>query len=322
MINVTPDPIAVQVGPVPVYWYGVAYAVGLVVAYLVMTRETERKGQSVDVLSTGIILVAVAALIGGRLYHVIDQWQLYRSDPLKIILPPYTGLGVYGGLITGTLAAVAYARFRRVPFWTWADIVAPGLFAMQMIGRWGNFANQELYGPPTNLPWGIAIECDKRIADFPCATFPFATTGFHPLFLYESISGLVGLLVLLWLGRRYAGRLRPGDLLAAFFVWYGIVRFGLEVLRHDNWLFFGVPTAQIFSLGFVVAGLAIAYWQHVVRPGPSMAASDEAWREAQAAADEDEEDDEGAWDAEDDWEAGPSSDPEAIAPPEPDTGHA
>ncbi|HEU4671296.1 MAG TPA: prolipoprotein diacylglyceryl transferase [Candidatus Limnocylindrales bacterium] len=314
MINVTPDPIAVQIGPIPVYWYGVAYALGLVVAYLVMAREAERKGQSVDVLSTGIILVAVAALVGGRLYHVIDQWQLYRSDPLKIILPPYTGLGVYGGLITGTLAAVAYARYRRVPFWTWADIVAPGLFAMQMIGRWGNFANQELYGPPTNLPWGLAIECDKRIADFPCATYPFATTGFQPLFLYESLSGLVGLLALLWIGRRLAGRLRPGDLLALFFVWYGIVRFGLETLRHDNWLFFGIPTAQLFSLGFVVAGLAMAYWHHVVRPGPSAAESDAAWRAAQEGSDDEDE-----YDDEDAWEADLA---ERGSAPNPDTGHA
>ncbi|HET7028555.1 MAG TPA: prolipoprotein diacylglyceryl transferase, partial [Candidatus Limnocylindrales bacterium] len=233
MIDVTPDPIAVQIGPVPVYWYGVAYALGLLLAYFVMSREAERKGQSLDVLSSGIIIVAIAALVGGRLYHVIDQWQLYRSDPLKIVLPPYTGLGVYGGLITGTIAAVLYARYRRVPFWTWADIVAPGLFAMQLVARWGNFANQELYGPPTNLPWGIAIECEHRIADFPCTTYPFSTTAFQPLFLYESISGLIGLVALLWIGRRLSTRLRPGDLLGIFFVWYGVVRFGLEVLRHD-----------------------------------------------------------------------------------------
>jgi phosphatidylglycerol:prolipoprotein diacylglycerol transferase len=321
VINVTPDPIAVQIGPIPVYWYGVAYALGLVVAYLVMAREAERKGQSVDVLSTGIILVAVAALVGGRLYHVIDQWQLYRSDPLKIILPPYTGLGVYGGLITGTLAAVAYARFRRVPFWTWADIVAPGLFAMQMVARWGNFANQELYGPPTTLPWGIAIQCEHRIADFPCSTYPFATTAFQPLFLYESISGLLGLLALLWVGRRLAGRLRPGDLLAFFFVWYGIVRFGLEALRHDNWLFFGIPTAQLFSLGFVVAGLAIAFWHHVLRPGPSIAEADAAWRAAQESPED--EDDE-AWDADDAWDADAAwthADGERAATG-PDAGHA
>lgn len=312
MIDVTPSPIAVQVGPVPVYWYGVAYAVGLLLAYWIMSREAERKGQAVDVLSTGIILVAVAALVGGRLYHVIDQWQLYRSDPVKIFLPPYTGLGVYGGLVTGTLAALAYSRYRRVSFWTWADIVAPGLFAMQLVARWGNFFNQELYGPPTNLPWGIAIECEHRIADFPCATYPFATTGFHPLFLYESISGLIGLLALLWIGRLFASRLRPGDLLGIFFVWYGVVRFALETLRHDNWLFFGVPTAQIFSLGFIVAGLAIVAYRHR-QPGPSTAEVDAA---ARAGATDD---GEGDGEIEGDVEV---EEPEPEARREPDPGRA
>jgi phosphatidylglycerol---prolipoprotein diacylglyceryl transferase len=308
VIDVTPSPIAVQIGPVPVYWYGIAYAAGLLLAYWVMSREAERKHQSVDVLSTGIILVAIAALAGGRLYHVIDQWQLYRSDPVRIFLPPYTGLGVYGGLITGTLAALAYARHRRVSFWTWADIVAPGLFAMQLVARWGNFFNQELYGPPTNLPWGIAIQCEHRIADFPCSTYPFATTGFHPLFLYESISGLLGLLALLWIARRFAGRLRPGDLLGIFFVWYGVVRFVLETLRHDNWLFFGIPTAQLFSLGFILAGLVIIGYRHR-RPGPSSAEVDGAAEHADADADDE------SWaDDDDEEEAAPGGGNETGAP--------
>ena len=91
-------------------------------------------------------------------YHVIDQWQLYKDDPLKIVLPPYSGLGVYGGIIAGTIAAVLYARWKHQPFLRWADAVAPGLFVMQAVARWGNFFNQELYGAPTNLPWGIAIQ--------------------------------------------------------------------------------------------------------------------------------------------------------------------
>ncbi len=113
-------------------------------------------GEDPDVIPTGLLVVAIAALIGGRLYHVIDQWHLYANDPLKIVLPPYSGLGVYGGIITGTLAAIWYTRRRGLSFWRWADIIAPGLFTMQAIARWGNFFNQELYGGPTTLPWGIA----------------------------------------------------------------------------------------------------------------------------------------------------------------------
>jgi phosphatidylglycerol:prolipoprotein diacylglycerol transferase len=176
---------------------------------------------------------------------------------------------VPGGIVTGTLAGWYLTRRWKVDFATWADIVAPGLFAMQAIGRIGNFFNQELYGPPTALPWGIAIDCAHRVAAYPCETFPLATTHFHPLFLYESVSGIAGAAVLLWLARRRDSRLVPGDLLLIFFVWYGTTRFVLEFLRSGNWTFFGIPTAQIVSAIFVIVGLALLWYRH----GPGRPAS-------------------------------------------------
>jgi phosphatidylglycerol:prolipoprotein diacylglycerol transferase len=265
MFDVTPDPVAFRIGPLDVYWYGIAYAVGLVAVYFLLTRLARRAGRNPEVVGNGMIVVAVAALAGGRLYHVIDQWQLYANDPLRIILPPYSGLGVYGGLVTGTIAAWMYTRWIGEPFLRWADIIAPGLFLMQVIGRWGNFFNQELYGPPTTLPWGIPIDCTHRLVEYACQQFPFETTRFHPLFLYESVSGLLGLAFLLFLGSRFRDRLRPGDILLAFFIWYGIVRFGLETFRTENWTFFGVPTAMLVSALFVVAAAAVLVYRH--RPG-------------------------------------------------------
>jgi len=263
MINITPDPVAIQIGPLPVYWYGVAYAVGLAVSYLVLVRQARRFGQDPELVGNGIIVIAVAALIGGRLYHVIDQWVLYRDDPLKIILPPYSGLGVYGGLITGFVAFVVLVRYHRVNPWIWADIVAPALFTMQAIGRWGNFFNQELYGPPTSLPWGIRIDEAHRVAPYlDVVQYPVATTHFHPLFLYESVSGIVGALFLIWLGRRRSSRLVPGDLLLIFFIWYGLTRFALEGLRSGNWTFFGVPTAQIVTAAFISIGVVGLLYRH------------------------------------------------------------
>jgi phosphatidylglycerol:prolipoprotein diacylglycerol transferase len=265
MFGSTPDPIAFQLGPLPVYWYGIGYAVGLAAVYVLLVWLARRAGEDPELVGNGIIIVAVAALIGGRLYHVIDQWALYQDDPISIILPPYTGLGAYGGLLTGTLAVVAYTRYKRVSFWRWVDIVAPGVFLMQAIARWGNFFNQELYGPPTTLPWGIPIDCEHRIAAYPCSQFPFETTAFHPLFLYESLSGLIGVLALVWIGFRFRHRLRPGDIAMIFFIWYGLVRFVLETLRSENWTFYGIPTAQLVSLAFILGAVIVLIYRH--RPG-------------------------------------------------------
>lgn len=263
MFDVPPDPIAFTLGPLSIGWYGLGYAIGLAAAYLVLVRLARIAGEDPDVVGNGIIVVAAAALIGGRLYHVIDQWQLYANDPLKIILPPYSGLGVYGGIATGTLAAWWYARRQGVSFARWADIIAPALFVMQAIGRWGNYFNQELYGPPTSLPWGIPIDCAHRLQDvYPCTTLPEATTRFHPLFLYESISGVLGALFLIWLGFRFRKRLRPGDLLLVFFIWYGTTRLLLETLRVDNWTFFGVPVAQIISVTVILIGVGGLLYRH------------------------------------------------------------
>ena len=262
MLDFTPPSIAVQIGPISVFWYGIAYALGLALAGWVIAREARRRGLAVDELPNGMIVVAIAAVLGGRAYHVIDQWQLYRDDPLKIILPPYSGLGAYGGIIVGTIVGILYIRWKRQPVLAWADAIAPGLFAMQAVARWGNFFNQELYGPPTTLPWGIPIDCAHRIPAYPCDAFPFELTRFQPLFLYESLSGLLGMLALVWLGRRFAARLRPGDLLLVFFIWYGSVRFALETLRQDNWTFFGIPTAQIVSAGFIVGSIAVLAYRH------------------------------------------------------------
>jgi phosphatidylglycerol:prolipoprotein diacylglycerol transferase len=261
VIDITPQPLAFQIGPLAVHWYGIAYALGLAGAFFVIEREARRRGEDTRHLVNGMIVVAVAALIGGRLYHVIDQWQLYKDDLTKIVLPPYSGLGVYGGIAAGLVAMVVYTRYRRLDFWTWADIVAPGLLVMQGIARWGNFANQELYGPPTTAPWGIAIQCQNRVAAYACpaGSDPLAALGQHflPLFLYESISGLVGAAVLLWIARRFGPRLRPGDIALLFFIWYATTRFLLEPLRADNWTFFGVPTAMIVS-AFVILAASIA----------------------------------------------------------------
>ena len=291
MIDWTPSSVALQLGPISLYWYGICYALGLAGAYWVMVRMAKRFRQNPTIIGNGLIVVAIAALAGGRLYHVIDQWQnLYAADPIKVFLPPYAGLGIFGGFITGAIAVIALTRYYRVSFWRWADIVAPGIFVMQAAGRLGNFFNQELYGPPTSLPWGIAIDCEHRVAEFPCTTFPLATTHFQPLFVYESLSGLIGALVLVWLASRPRPWLRIGDLAAIMFIWIGGVRFLVEFLRIENWRIGDIPTAQLFGAAFVLVGIGMLVYrrrvgapQLVPSPGSAEAAALEEAAETERA---------------------------------------
>jgi phosphatidylglycerol:prolipoprotein diacylglycerol transferase len=280
-MDLTPSPILVQIGPLPLYWYGVCYALGLFAAYQVVVSEARRHYLDASLVANGIIIVAAAALIGGRLYHVIDQWALYKDDPIKIVLPPYTGLGVYGGIIVASIVAILYVRRLHESVARWADVIAPALFVMQAIGRWGNFFNQELYGPPTSLSWGIPIDCARRVVPYLCppeGSVPVDAT-FQPLFLYESISGLLGAVFLIWLGRRFTHRLRPGDLLLIFFVWYGTVRLALETWRVGNWTFQEIPVASIISAGLIVGSAALLVARHL-RPGPTTADIEAPLREA------------------------------------------
>ena len=340
LIAITPNPIALSIGTLNVYWYGVCYAVGLAASYAVITREARRRGLDARLVDNGIIIIAAAALIGGRAYHVIDQWHLYADNLLKIILPPYTGLGVYGGILTGTLAAVYIIHRWKQPFWKWADVIAPGLFVMQAIGRWGNFFNQELYGPPTTLPWGIAIDCAHRVSDhgipqWPCPAYP-ETTAFTPLFLYESLSGALGAIALLWIARRWGPKMRPGDLLLIFFMWYAVIRFWLETFREGNWTFFGAPTAMVVStIVFLGAGAVLAYrhrpgavfepWGEPPIPDEDLYEDDEETVEDDEVFEDDDDevvsDDEELVD-----DDGPDGEPDAGAAPEPEPpsggGHA
>ncbi|MBA3779398.1 MAG: prolipoprotein diacylglyceryl transferase [Chloroflexi bacterium] len=263
MIALTPDPVAIQLGPLSVPWYGLGYAAAIVAAVWLGGREAELRGIPRRHISDGLVFVVLLGVIGARLYHVIDQWALYQSDPLRIILPPYSGLGLYGGIAGGLLGVYIYTRRHSLPYLRLTDALVPSVLLGQAIARWGNFFNQELYGPPTDLPWGIAIECQFRVPAYPCDGFPVGTTGFHPLFFYESMLNLAGALVALWIGRRLLGTVRDGDLTAFWFIWYGATRTALEPFREGyNWTFFGRPVATLIGIAAIVGGLIFIAMRH------------------------------------------------------------
>jgi phosphatidylglycerol:prolipoprotein diacylglycerol transferase len=276
LINVTPDPIALHLGVLNIGWYGLGYVAAVAVMMLVSQREAALRRIDPRHVTNALIVVAVPALIGARLYHVIDQWgacgvgqPCYSQNLVAIVLPPYSGLGLYGGIAGAILGLFFYARRNRLPLWRALDICVPGTLFAQGIARWGNFFNQELYGPPTSAPWGITIGCDHRISDYPCSAYPEATTGFHPLFFYESALDITGGLIALWFSRRHLARLRDGDLASFWFIWYGSVRFALETFRFSyDWKLLGImPTAMFIGVAVVAFGGVSIIWRHR-RPAP------------------------------------------------------
>jgi len=335
LINITPDPILFSIGPISIGWYGIGYVVGLAVLLYVTQIEVAKRGYNPNHVWSALLLVGVLALVGGRLYHVIDQWgAIYSADPLRAILPPYAGLGLYGGVAGAALGIFIYTRWKRLPIALSLDTVIAGAFFAQGIARWGNFFNQELYGPPTNLPWGIAIDCAHRVAPWFCppqGTFDLST-GFQPLFFYESALDILGGLVVLYLSRRFLRRLQPGDLAAVWGIWYGLTRAGLETLRTDwDWKIGGIPTAILIGIALALIGIVWLIYNHPRgrEPYPYLVAwtpelDDKLDRTAFAAAAGDEDDDSDEYEDDDyeDADESPDSGPDDFDPAKDADAHA
>jgi phosphatidylglycerol:prolipoprotein diacylglycerol transferase len=254
------DPIAVRLGPISVHWYGIIIAAAVLVGALLGTLEARRRGEDPEQGWSMLLIVIVTSVIGARIYHVIHEWgPLYSKDPWLIPQIWNGGIGIPGAIIGGTIGIWFYARANHLNFARWLDIFAPALLLGQAIGRLGNFVNQELYGPPTTLPWGIPIDAAHRVNPWDPIAFPVDTTRFVPLFAYEAILNLIGMAILLYVGRRFARRLFDGDIVLLYIVWYGAVRSYLETYRTGNWYLGPLPTATwlgiagvIFAAGFLV----------------------------------------------------------------------
>jgi phosphatidylglycerol:prolipoprotein diacylglycerol transferase len=273
------DPIAIRLGPLEIHWYGIIIAAAVLLAGALGTAEARRRGEDPEHGWSMLLPVLILAVIGARAYHVIHQWDFYASDPLLIPQVWKGGLAITGAVVGGVLGVIFYTRRAGLNTLRWLDIFATAVLLGQAIGRFGNFANQELYGPPTDLPWGIPIDAAHRIGEWTnLALYPEATTRFVPLFAYEAILNLVGLGLILFISRRFAHRLYDGDILLIYLMWYGLVRTYLETYRTQNWVIAGVPTAIWIGVAtFVLAGalLVIRHLRGWGTPGAWMRRSDE-----------------------------------------------
>ena len=218
-----------HLGPVPIRGYALSIILGIVFAiWLGERRWVARGGKAGDVSDLAIWAIPFG-LVGGRLYHVITDWELYFGEGRNPVTALYIwrgGLGIWGAIALGIVGIWIGARLRGIKLLPLLDALAPGVLVAQALGRWGNWFNQELYGRPTDLPWGLEID----VANRPSQYLDVAT--FHPAFLYECLWNLGAFAVLIWLDRRY--RLGHGRVAALYVMLYTAGRGWIENLRIDD----------------------------------------------------------------------------------------
>ena len=239
-----------SIGPFGLSAYGLMIAFGVLAGTSLASRRIERVGAGTAEQMQSVAMWSVlGGLIGARLYHVVTAWDLFADDLWRIPMVWKGGLGIPGGLLGGTAAGVYVVRRRGLALPAVLTAAAPGIALAQAIGRWGNWWNQELFGRPTTLPWGLEISADKTPAGFSDSVL------FHPTFLYESLWSLAlcGLLIAV---DRYRP-LRPGRLFALYLAGYFSGRFWIEGLRIDPTHTIGaLRLNQWVALAVVIAALA------------------------------------------------------------------
>lgn len=274
------DPILFQLGPLTVRWYGVLIMAGVIVGGYIASRYVMRRGFDSNTIWDMLFWVLIPALIGARLYYVFvqsprgpDGLGRYLANPLLILQVWNGGIHIFGALLAGGVALLIYARQQRLPALVYLDAVGLALPLAQAIGRNANFINQELYGPPTTLPWGLRIDPQQRLAPYNNLQAYPESVRFHPLFLYEVLWNLAGFALIFWVSRRFAARLRDGDLFLLYLIWYPLGRFFIEFLRTDSWFFPGTPFNVVHALSLLAAcAAAVALYVRHRSPAPAAAA--------------------------------------------------
>ena len=238
----------------------------MIAAILISDRRLVSRGEKSGLALDIALWTIPIALVGARVFHVITHSADYfypGADLTAVFRVWEGGIAIYGGLIGGAIGAWIATRRYGIKFWAYADAVAPGILLAQAFGRWGNYFNQELFGLPTTLPWGLEINSDNP-------AFPLglpAETLFHPTFLYESIWSLAGVGLLLWLDKRF--EFHGGSMFGAYLAYYSIGRLVTENLRIDpSDVILGLRTNVWSAIGGIAIGLAIFFWQRRHQAAP------------------------------------------------------
>lgn len=237
-----PSPTISQfsIGPVTIHIYALCILMGIVLAVWITTTRWKKLGGNFDQVLDITLVSVPAGIIGARLYHIITTPERFfgpDGDWAEMFRIWNGGLGIWGGVLFGALAAWAWCRHKHYPMALLADAIAPGLLVAQAVGRLGNWFNQELYGAPTTLPWGLKLNMEGTAIGhseqcYDGATCPSGTL-FHPTFLYEMIWNLIGAAIIVYIGSKAVKKLKAGSLFAVYIMWYTLGRTWIESLRID-----------------------------------------------------------------------------------------
>lgn len=259
-----PSPTISQfsIGPVTIHIYALCILMGIVLAVWITTTRWKKLGGNFDQVLDITLVSVPAGIIGARLYHIITTPERFfgpDGDWAEMFRIWNGGLGIWGGVLFGALAAWAWCRHKHYPMALLADAIAPGLLVAQAVGRLGNWFNQELYGAPTTLPWGLKLNMEGTAIGhseqcYDGATCPSGTL-FHPTFLYEMIWNLIGAAIIVYIGSKAMKKLKAGSLFAVYIMWYTLGRTWIESLRIDDaHEFLGVRINVWVSMAVFVLG--------------------------------------------------------------------
>jgi len=243
------NPIFIDLGIITIRWYTIFILIGMFLGGMLVLKEAKKWNFKEDFILNLFFYTIIFSLIGARLYYVVFSWDYYKNDIISIFKIWEGGLAIHGGLLFGLLTIIIYSRKYKVKLVQLLDIVAPGVLLGQAIGRWGNFFNSEAYGTATTY------EALKKllIPEFIINGMEINGVYYHPMFLYESILCIIGLIVILIIRKRKY--LRIGQITGFYFMWYGFIRFFIEIMRTDSLYIGNLKIAQLVSILMFVFGL-------------------------------------------------------------------
>ncbi|MFC0187454.1 prolipoprotein diacylglyceryl transferase [Fictibacillus aquaticus] len=241
--------VALELGPLTIYWYGVIIGCGALLGLWLAVRESERRGLPKDTFVDVVMIAVPVAIICARIYYVAFKWDFYSANPEKIIAIWEGGIAIHGALIGSFLTGYIFSRVKKFSFWKLVDIAAPSILLGQAIGRWGNFMNQEAHGGEVTRAFLESL----HLPEFIINQMYINGVYYHPTFLYESLWNLLGVIVLIALRKV---NLRRGELFLTYLIWYSIGRFFVEGLRTDSLMLTeSLRIAQVMSLVWIAAAL-------------------------------------------------------------------